>query len=56
MLLTLKYRSQILEIATGLEYLHSLSPMIVHGDIRGVLVLPSPFWQCLIFLTGQHSR
>ncbi|KAF9261240.1 kinase-like protein [Marasmius fiardii PR-910] len=28
----------ICEIAAGLEYLHSRSPMIVHGDIRGVYI------------------
>ncbi|KAF9262819.1 kinase-like protein, partial [Marasmius fiardii PR-910] len=33
----------IREIAAGLEYLHSRSPTVVHGDIKGVLALLSPF-------------
>ncbi|KAL0577342.1 hypothetical protein V5O48_004641 [Marasmius crinis-equi] len=36
----------IMEIARGLAYLHSLSPMIVHGDIKGVNVLVSPDLTC----------
>lgn len=28
--------SQILQIASGLEYLHSQEPHVVHGDLRGV--------------------
>ncbi|KAF9262815.1 hypothetical protein L218DRAFT_959960 [Marasmius fiardii PR-910] len=36
----------ILEIAAGLEYLHSLSPMIVHGDIRGANILVDEVRTC----------
>lgn len=31
---------QILQIARGLEYLHSQEPQVIHGDLRGVNILP----------------
>ncbi|KAL0572982.1 hypothetical protein V5O48_008973 [Marasmius crinis-equi] len=34
------------EIAAGLEYLHSRSPMIVHGDIRGANILVDDECNC----------
>ncbi|KAK7470070.1 hypothetical protein VKT23_001510 [Stygiomarasmius scandens] len=40
--------SSISEIATGLDYLHSLSPPIVHGDIRGANILVTPDIKCCL--------
>lgn len=33
---TVLNRPQLLDIAEGLNYLHTLLPKIIHGDIKGV--------------------
>ncbi|KAJ8083461.1 hypothetical protein PM082_009335 [Marasmius tenuissimus] len=38
----------IKEIAAGLEYLHSRSPVIVHGDIRGANILVDEGFNCCL--------
>ncbi|KAF9260571.1 hypothetical protein L218DRAFT_575415 [Marasmius fiardii PR-910] len=38
----------IQEIAAGLEYLHSQSPMIMHGDMRGVNILVNEDCTCCL--------
>ncbi|KAK0447535.1 kinase-like domain-containing protein [Armillaria borealis] len=38
----------ILEIARGLEYLHSLTPPVVHGDIRGNNIIVTDEQHCCI--------
>ena len=35
------HNSQLLDIALGLEYLHTFDPPIIHGDLNGVSVFPS---------------
>lgn len=32
---------QLLDIASGLEYLHAMQPTIVHGDLKTVSILES---------------
>lgn len=34
-------RAQLLDIASGLQYLHSRQPKIVHGDLKGMNILVS---------------
>ncbi|KAL0571100.1 hypothetical protein V5O48_010856 [Marasmius crinis-equi] len=36
----------VYEIACGLKYLHSLSPSIVHGDIKGANILVDEYFRC----------
>lgn len=33
-----KYPAKALDVALGLQYLHDLTPSIVHGDLKGVSV------------------
>ncbi|KAH8832250.1 kinase-like domain-containing protein [Flagelloscypha sp. PMI_526] len=40
--------SFVLDIATGLNYLHSFSPPIVHGDIRGANILVQDNLTCCL--------
>lgn len=32
----INYVDQVREIAQGLEYLHTMEPVVVHGDLKGV--------------------
>uniref|UniRef100_A0A0W0FW06 Protein kinase domain-containing protein n=1 Tax=Moniliophthora roreri TaxID=221103 RepID=A0A0W0FW06_MONRR len=40
--------TSINEIAAGMEYLHSLDPLVVHGDIRGANVLVTNDLHCCL--------
>jgi hypothetical protein len=48
---------QALDIALGLEHLHSLNPSIVHGDLKGVglTCIPGPIIANLNVLTRPMS-
>ncbi|KAF9060402.1 hypothetical protein BDP27DRAFT_1301860 [Rhodocollybia butyracea] len=41
-------RSVIMEIADGLNYLHSLKPPVVHGDVRGANILMNDDGHCCL--------
>jgi len=47
------YLLKIHDIARGLNYLHTLSPPIVHGDLKGV---STPGWDTIYFLLTSNLQ